>query len=252
MRVVSISQSFNRKRLGVSTLGGAGVTVRTNRFITVVNPDKSKGDAFLAVAKKLRAPASNGILVGKGPFDRMGRGGQTGLEFRRVNFVLRTSGLIPFLAIRSRLRLTGGIRNDGISGRGHSRLLGRLNVFRLGGGFPDSLSNNREREITVTETLCRSPSIVLTSRPATDLSARGTFRIIRVLTQRAGLGGGTAVVIARSRHLVSCYSGMCMVGSNVLSREVNKWAGGKVRRRGVSDVGLCFLAFFIFFLISVI
>lgn len=201
-------------------MGSIDFGTRGNRFILVLNPSNSKGDAFLAVTNVLRGPASNSILVGKAGAHGVPVGSGRGLHLGGVNFILRSRGLMPCLAISRRFRLMSGI--GGARGLDRGRLRGLLRSLRVSGlvsGCPGRLSKNRVRHTTVTHTLCTGPRVVLTSRPATTLSAPQIGRINGLLDGLTRHRGGTIVAMARSLQLLSRTSEICSLGSKGLGRE---------------------------------
>lgn len=55
-----LAEVFHARRIRAVTLGNMGVRMRSNRFVTVVNPSKYNGSALLGVLNLLSDPARNG------------------------------------------------------------------------------------------------------------------------------------------------------------------------------------------------
>lgn len=162
MRLGGVGGACNSCR----TSEGIGFKVRGNGLVNLLKPDKDKGAAVLQVVTNLRAPSDKRIVVSKGIM------GSIPTDRHKVKFMFRGCTLFHCVAICSGITFNLGIR--GTSGGGVSteieRLVGLMKLRKLRGECPDRLSNNREREITFTETLTPGPRILLLSRPFTTVS----------------------------------------------------------------------------------
>lgn len=217
LRIGGVDGACNGKRATIGTLGSIDFSIPGNRCITVIKRSNSNGDALLGVVNTLSAPASNGILVSNGSVFTVGSQGLAIFHQEGVNFVFRTFGLVPRLAIRRGVVFPLLLSCRGPSGECLRRLLAILGLGSHHGRLPDRLSNNRRREITVNHTLVAHPSLVLTSRPAKGLSSRGDDRIVTLLGRASGGCRRAVVVVARGHDVTRATSQMLRMSSNALA-----------------------------------
>lgn len=201
VRLRKVAGDFNTLRI----LGKVSLRVKGNRIIDVINPDKTKGAALLRVVNALSGPSKKQVVLGNARMGHLGRGRLSTFQGQRVNFIFRFRRLLPRFATLRGIVVPSLVRNGSTKatqGRTLS-LLSFLKLSRQTARGPTRLSNNRGRHITMTHTLVGRPSMVLTSRPSKDLSARGGKRL-RQLFFRLHSGLKRAfIVIARSRRLTA-------------------------------------------------
>lgn len=181
LRAASLGGCCNARPGVAGTLSNIALSVRRNRFITVINASNDNGSALLGVVNKLSAPASNDVGMGKGRLSGLGSRRLAVFHEHGVKFVFRGCGLIPILGICRGVILPIRLSNSAISGQFVSRMIGVLTLSKGLGDVPGGLSNNRRRHMTVTHTLISGPTVVLTSRPANGLSDQADDSILNLL-----------------------------------------------------------------------
>ncbi len=177
----------------------------------MINGSNTNGAALLSLLSNLTSPDDNGVLFRSGSVGGMGG---CGFEDHRVNIMFRDCGLVAGFATVRGIVLSVSVTNIGNVGGGRQtvRLLRGINLSRSRTGQEIlGLSNKRRRHITVTHTLSRSPSVVLTSRPANGLSNSARSRVVKVFRDLARRNG-YIVLIDRSPRMTSVYSMACRLG----------------------------------------
>lgn len=175
----------------------------------VIKPDNTNGAAILGVLNKVSATADKGLCMSKGSVATCGSGRLAKCHESSVKFIFRFCGLIPGLATLRGIRLTLRVDGSPLSTR---TILRRINLKRQGGGFPTRLSNNRRRQISVTETLTGGPGLLLYSRPANTLSCGAKGSVLGLLRGVYERGKVAIVVVARGRTLTPVTSQLVRVG----------------------------------------
>ncbi len=215
LRVSGLGGTCNRNRAGLSIVHGLGFSVRRKNFRSVVNPSNSNGDAFLRLITNLLTPSSNRVTITKRSLTNLGSGTLALFEHHRINLVFRSFGLVPALATRRGVTLPLLLSGDRTGcGTRMGRLVDLLKLRTEEKRLPRGLSNNRERHITVTETLTKGPSVILTSRPSNGLSSPTSRTLYRLLL---GLGhrlNTSVLLIDRSPVITTTASGMRVLHSN--------------------------------------
>lgn len=209
-----VAGDFNSLRI----LGNVSLRVGGNRVIDVMNPDKTNGAALLRVVKALSRPSTNGIRVSKAMIDQVGRGRLSTFHGGGVNFIFRFRRLLPrFATLRGIVVPTFVTKmSSGRTGRRTVEVLSFVKLTRHTSRGPGRLSKKRGRHITITHTLVGSPTMVLTSRPSNDLSARGGRSLRRLFFSLERHLKRAFIVIARSRKLSGVASQAVRVISNVV------------------------------------
>lgn len=221
-------------------LGGISFSISRKRMYTVINPGNYNGAAVYGVVHNLVPSFRNkrirkSIRVFKGDAGRVDRRRGTG----EVNFIFRGPFARGDKVGRAIFRrVTFNLRGVKISHRrvvaGMVSVVDLLRVRTFVFGRPYRLSNKREREITLTSVVIRSPSVVIVSRPASRLSpgnARSMFRVVGCLGER----GGAVILIRRGVGLVTrCTSRVMCLGSNsiLLSKSPRSMLSDRVLCRG--------------------
>lgn len=172
------------------------LSVRSNRFLALLNPSNYKGAALLHVLTKLSAPAGKGVVLSKRSVAGLPPCGQS------IGVMFRGCTLFPRVATRRGVNFNLHVGN--INGRrttGHARgLLGLVQLRSLHDQCPSRVSKKRRRHITITHTLMGGPGVLLLSRPLNTLSCRlhGALRVrLGSLRRRLNLA---FMFIARSRR----------------------------------------------------
>lgn len=198
---------------GQTIVSSLSFAVTHNRAITLVNIGNSNGSALIHVLYTLATPATNDVRITNIPITSAnghnhgihpgstGHGRLTRLH-QRINCIVR----------RPRRRLFTSAMTRSITCNPHGRKLNRarmtshihrslrlLRVKRLTSHSPFSLSNKRRQLTTVTNILTYGPSILVVSRPATDLSTR-TGGHVRRLLHALGSHNIAILVVARSQR----------------------------------------------------
>lgn len=204
-----------------SLVRSVGVKVGGNRVIALVNPGKSKGSAVLGdVAERLG-------IVKKGMF--FSSASLLGLPCGRL-----TSGVTIILASQVGARLVAYrsvitakhcpcAKQLKVLARRSRHLIRRtvrtIRTRRLNGHSFGTVDSKRGRHILLTETVYRSPSIVILSRPASFLSIGCGLRLLSVLRQVTQRGGVAIVVSLRRVSLTrGVSSGVVYIGNRAVSR----------------------------------
>lgn len=199
VRLRGVAGDFN----GLRILQNVSLRVRGKRVIDVMNPDKTNGAALLRVVNALSVPSNNSIIVSNAQIGHVERGRLSTFHGHRVNFIFRFRRLLPrFATLRGMVVPTFVTKEKRRrTGRTTARVLRFVKLTRQTSRGPGRLSKNRGRHITITHTLVGRPTIILTSRPSNDLSARGGRRLRRLFFSLHGHFKRAFIVMARSRKL---------------------------------------------------
>lgn len=197
LRAGSLGGCCNARPGVAHTLSNMGFSIRRKRFMTIMKASNSKGSALLRVVKKLSAPASKDIIMTKGRLTGVGSRRLAVFHEEGVNFVFRGCGLIPVLGICRGVILPMRLSKSAMSRGFVSRIIAVLKLRSGLGDVPGGLSNNRRREITVTETLITGPTVILTSRPANGLSSGADTSILKLLREADERFSRALMVVAR-------------------------------------------------------
>lgn len=227
MRFGGICGECGANRVIVGTISNVSFGIRRNRFTVMINTSNTNGAAILGVLNKVSDYSRNRVVINKGSVDGFGSGRLVRCEQRSVNFIFRFCGLIRGLATGRGIRLTTRVYVGPLSDRATLR---DINLLRETGGFPTRLSNNRRREISVTETLTGEPGLLLYSRPANTLSCGANERVLGLL-RRAYHGSGVAIIlVARGKTVAPVTSRVVEVGDKGVIRSVCGRGPGGIRR----------------------
>lgn len=177
-------------------LRSVGVRLRGNGFCALLNPSNYKGAAVLHLVTKFTSTARNIVGVGNRAMGSVPTG-QHG-----IGAIFRSCTLFPRVGMFSGVTFklaVGGVPGSRVV-RGIGRTLGVIRLRNCRGHRVDRVSNNRRRQITVTETVIGRPSILLLSRPLSTLSL-GLHASVRCRLERLRRHLNVAFVfIARSRR----------------------------------------------------
>lgn len=217
-------------------------SIRRKRFISVVNPSKTKGSALLHYVGHVVSTANKRVEFRSLRMVSLG-GGRLGRIHAGVNVVFRRCGLIGQLsmvrgALRKGLKAGSALTKilkccDGRRGRRTIRVLGILKLGRVVCGHTSRLDNKRGRQINVTHTLVRGPQVLLYSRPVTSLSPGSTGIVV------SRLGGISAAVnvaiiigLRRMSMTVGCSSEVVNVGGKrmICGKSTGNLASRSVRQ----------------------
>lgn len=197
------------------SIASFGLRVRSHRFVIFINPSNYKGSAALHVVTNLRSVSRNRLVVNSAIVGSITPGSHS------VTVMFRGCTLCPRVAMFSGVTFNLGLEGcDGSRVGGHiSGTTSVLNLARCLSHGPTTLSNKRERHITLNHTVIHSTGIFLVSRPLSGLS---TGLHITVHTRVTGLRhhlGAAAVCMARSRaRTVAVTSHVIVVGSKFIRR----------------------------------
>ncbi len=156
---------FNR----IGTIRSLDFRIHRNRLFTFLNMGNTNGSAAVGVVYNRLSGSDNDIIVSRGSLS-----GDLRLVGDRLNMMFRGSILSVTLAICSGLRDHTTLCNVVKSrfGTHLTRLTGLLSFRGLLGQAMKGLSNNRQEEVSITETLLPGPGVLMLSRPAANLSPR--------------------------------------------------------------------------------
>ncbi len=203
----------------ITTLRGMGFAMGRKRVITVLNPSKSKGSALVGILKYLSAPATNACRLTKRMISNIDRRTLSSVHHHAIKFIFRNFRLLPRLATLRGARLP--LICQKVPTTRHQRTtvsdLHQMKLRRQLRRQPSRLSNNRRRQITVTQTVINQPQLLLTSRPANGLSATSNHRIVALL-HRLRTTNRAIIVVARSPTVKTTYPHQIVVRSNGLER----------------------------------
>lgn len=147
--------------------------------------------------------------------------GRITTRHQSVNVIFRHFGLFPRVAT-TRGIVTNPIIIHNSGGGGTQRqtvsLLNRINLNSHNSDCPVRLSNKRRRQITVTQTLTVSPSLVLFSRPASTLSPRLINRILSIVHGLTDSNVAVIIIARRVKFTQRTKSVLTFVSTNIITR----------------------------------
>lgn len=205
----------------IRTIGKIDLSLQHNRTLNVINRSKYNGAALTHAVYKLIPTASNQVVLSNEslPLQHAHRSRQE----IRVIFRSPATSLGPHLAVNTVLHRLLGIRNlhSNTSVRTHTTRL--LRLIRLPTAIlaqqPHRLSNNRERQVNVTQTLTIRPRILITSRTIDTLSISAGTTIVALLSQLHSRLNLTLVFVSRSlKAIQTIYSHITIVCLNHVIR----------------------------------
>lgn len=167
-------------------IGGVDFALQTNRALNLINRSNSKGDAAKLTLLQL-VGSRNDVVFSNRPLRGLGHHRLLPVH-RHVRIMFRSPGssLGPQLGILRVVRRNLQIRRPALSTTRHRRrivtIVRRIKLSpRAHRHCPTRFSNNRQRHVTVTETLVLGPSLVVLSRPASSLSGAMRTRVLALL-----------------------------------------------------------------------
>lgn len=209
----SVRIKFRTERV----LGKVSVRSGSGRLMKVVKPGKDKGSALLGYVCHVLGPSTNTICLS----NRRLRSVDMGDSTEGVTIITRR-GCCGFSFAMQRIILVkhtprgGTLRQSGTgSCQVIRRTLGAMRVSTFTSHAFSALSNKRRREIVLTETLTRRAPTLVLSRPAGRLSVARRVVLVRLM---GGLGMAMVSTVRSLGVTTTCYSGVCMLGSNILRK----------------------------------
>lgn len=247
-----LTKSVGFRRIGFECkaeremLRSVSFAVGGNRGVTFIKRDNSKGAALSGLLLRLCRTRSNGVLVGSGGVRsvrvRALESGVTCVPRRAFlfdNSVFRGLALkLSSTAVSSVVRTSGGTRTRRFVGGLPLECRAELRRGKTG------LSNNRERELTVTETVLGGPSVLVLSRTADGLSTVARETLSGAVDRFSG--SIAAVFVTRELDAVGGYSGVCILRSKGVVRDnsrtslatLNKGCTRLIGRRSLSAISI--------------
>lgn len=215
------------------------MSVTSGRFFALLNPSNYNGAALLHAVTNFRRIDTNRVHLTNRPIGRLPPFGQ------QIGAIFRDCTLFPRVDITRGVTFNLRVRNlsRGSVPRQISRVLTLIRVRRLTQHGPTRLSNNRRRQITLTQTLTPGPGILLLSRPLSTLSLGLHGRVRIRLGHIRGRTKVAFVFIARSRRrTLALSSHVTIVSTNGVLRvnapgSVCRHPGRRFITRFVNSVG---------------
>lgn len=199
----------------MATIASFGLRVTSGRFVVLINPSNYNGSAALEVVTNLRSVSGNRLCVNSALTGSITPGSES------VTVMFRGCTLCPRVAMCSGVTFNLGLH--GFSGRRVGEEIRRttevLNVRRCLSEGPGTLSNNRERHITLNHTVIHGPGMFLLSRPLSGLSTGLHTRVEARVSGVCRHLNAAFVCMARSRaRTVAVNAEVIIVGSNFVRR----------------------------------
>lgn len=217
MRVRSIMGEFKRRAI----LSRIDLSIAPKGVCKVVKEGKDNGAILFGDVYNFILPSTKGVLIHNGRIK-----GSISVP-RKVKVVVRRPNFLQSCSNFRGLGLLTHLRG-GVASRGVGRDVQLIKLSPRSGGGIKGFSLNVHRQLKVTRTVVRDPSVLVLSRPVGNLSGRN-IRSVQGLLIR--LGRRKAAVLMTDRGPLSVrvlYSRICRVSTKTVAGI--RWGGGAGRK----------------------
>ena len=160
------------EKIGVVAANGAGKSTLMDLLIFASSPSKAGRFEFLAPDG---ATFDIWGLWRSGSVDALGD-----LRKRHIGVVLQTGGLLPFISVRENIELPRRLLGLGEDGSVEG-LAERLDLTRLLGRAPDTLSIGERQRVAIARALAHGPAVVVADEPTASLDRRNAENTMALL-----------------------------------------------------------------------
>ena len=194
-------KTFGRGRVARWVLDGADLDVTAGEVVAIIGRSGSGKSTLLHLLGALDRPEAGRVTVAGQRLE--GARERVLTEFRRhhVGFVFQFFHLVGELSGEENVllpaRLLGG--EEGAARRGRE-LIARLELERVAGSLPHTLSGGEQQRFAIARALVNDPEVVLADEPTGNLDAESGRTVLDILRGVAAEDGRAVVLVTHDRE----------------------------------------------------
>jgi putative ABC transport system ATP-binding protein len=185
----------------VRAVNGVSLTLAAGRHVALIGPSGSGKSTLLGMIGGLERPSAGRVLVAGVSVGELNDEALAAYRRRQVGFIFQAYDLLPYLTVAENVALQAAI--SGTAGADIDELLDDLGLAPERDKLPDQLSGGQKQRVGIARCLVHRPAVVLADEPTGELDSVTSARVIKVLLERVGAIGATALVVTHDHRVAA-------------------------------------------------
>ena len=201
IRIVDLWKDYGSDGSTIPALRGTNLEIRAGESVALFGKSGSGKSTLFNLIAGLDRPSKGRIEVEGQDLEGLGETGRTSLRRHRLGFIFQFFNLLPTLTAFENVFLSlelvdkphpdvafGALKDVGLQGKEQR--------------YPHELSGGEQQRVTITRTIVKEPSIILTDEPTKNLDTTTGNQILDLLTRRCRESSTTLIMATHT--LLTC------------------------------------------------
>ena len=150
-------------------------------IVAIVGPSGSGKSTLLTMAGALQTPSSGRIVINEQDITQLSQKQLSNIRMNEIGFILQTSNLVPFLAVKQQFELLRKEKKDVMSDEVLQNMLERLGLNKVVNKLPEQVSGGQKQRVAILKALYTNPSLILADEPTASLDTENAMEVMRIL-----------------------------------------------------------------------
>ena len=202
VKIKNISKLFITKSGPLELFTDVNITFSPSTSYALIGESGVGKSTLLHIASGLEKPSSGEVFFGEKNFWGLKASSQSILRLNDTAIIFQQYNLIPCLNVRENIEFQSRVNNS-YNGEYIEEIIEDLQITRLLGEWPESLSGGEQQRVAIARALAAQPKILFADEPTGSLDEKNSKLVLGMLLNINKKYNTSLVVITHSQAVAS-------------------------------------------------
>ena len=202
VKIKNISKLFITKSGPLELFTDVNITFCPSTSYALIGESGVGKSTLLHIASGLEKPSSGEVFFGEKNFWGLKASSQSILRLNDTAIIFQQYNLIPCLNVRENIEFQSRVNNS-YNGEYIEEIIEDLQITRLLGEWPESLSGGEQQRVAIARALAAQPKILFADEPTGSLDEKNSKLVLGMLLNINKKYNTSLVVITHSQAVAS-------------------------------------------------
>ena len=202
VKIKNISKLFITKSGPLELFTGVNITFSPSTSYALIGESGVGKSTLLHIASGLEKPSSGEVFFGEKNFWGLNASSQSILRLNDTAIIFQQYNLIPCLNVKENIEFQSRVNNS-YNSEYIEEIIEDLQITRLLGEWPESLSGGEQQRVAIARALAAQPKILFADEPTGSLDEKNSKLVLGMLLNINKKYNTSLVVITHSQAVAS-------------------------------------------------
>ena len=202
IKIKGISKSFHTNSGSTELFSGVNINFCPSTSYALIGESGVGKSTLLHIASGLEKPSSGEVFFGEKNFWGLKASSQSLLRLNDTAIIFQQYNLIPCLNVKENIEFQSRVNNS-YNSEYIKEIIEDLQITRLLGEWPESLSGGEQQRVAIARALAAQPKILFADEPTGSLDEKNSKLVLSMLLNISKKYNTSLVVITHSQAIAS-------------------------------------------------
>ncbi|WP_330994249.1 ABC transporter ATP-binding protein [Staphylococcus pseudintermedius] len=203
LKFQNVTKSFKDGQQVIEAVKPTTLEFSPGELIAIVGPSGSGKSTFLTMAGALQKPTSGDIIIGTQKITDLSQKALARVRIQQIGFILQTSNLVPFLAVKQQFQLLKKRKKDVMAQQDFDALIQQLGLESVMNQLPSEISGGQKQRVAIAKAIYTNPDIILADEPTASLDTENAMSVMEILKNESKRRNKMCMIVTHDERLTA-------------------------------------------------